>query len=128
VSSHRYATKAFQDDNALKPMGLYVREKGKALSERRYEVAIYELLREFGDDEKGGSDDEGEEVKVEVIDVAEQQPTRRTLSGPGVHGFKLIGHEVRRILLMIIILVVVLLLTINIIITATTFDYWAHPR
>ena len=100
VSSHRYATKAFQDDNALKPMGLYVREKGKALSEGRYEVAIYKLLREFGDDENAGSGDEGEEKKKKrkkkvVVDVAEEQPTRRTLSGPRVHGFKLIGHEVR---------------------------------
>ena len=116
VSSHRYATKAFQDDNALKPMGLYVREKGKALNEGRYEVAVYKLLREFGDDENAGSGDDDEEEKEEVIDVTEQQPTRRTLSGPRVSGFKLIGHEVRQNLLLLIIIIITLVVVVAIII------------
>ena len=94
-SRRRYATRAFEDDDSLHPMGLFVKDKGAPLDLSEFEAAVYKLLADCGEAEVAmQAERTSNQLKLLVLHDTRPKPTKKSLSGPPAVAFKLIGQKV----------------------------------
>ena len=92
----RYATRAFEDDNSLHAMGLFVKDKGAPLDLSEFEVAVRKLLADCGEAEVAmQAERASNELKLLVLHDTRPRPTSKTMNGPPTDSFRLLSPNVR---------------------------------